>query len=297
MKSRVQQTIAKEITASGIGLHSGRNVQMKLIPAAEDTGIVFCRADLPHKPSVRVTPEVVHVSPLCTKIMSGEVDISTVEHLMAAFYGLGVDNVLVEVTAAELPVFDGSSAPFLMLIDSVGVKRQTKSKKVIKVMKEIVVEDGDKIAILKPDDHFSLTLEIDFNHPVIGYQKCKFDARPSYFREELSRARTFCFQSDVEKMQSMGLALGGGLDNAVVVGDFSVLNAEGLRYKDECIRHKALDCIGDLYMVGHPILGEFFGRYTGHAMNNKLLRALMSDESNYRYVEIPETSSIYSQAS
>ncbi len=290
----MQCTLAKEVTASGIGLHSGKNVEMKIMPAPVDTGIVFCRSDLAHKPSARVTPQVVEISPLCTKVLSGEVDISTVEHLMAAFYGAGVDNAIVEVSASELPVFDGSSAAFLMLIDSVGVQKQSKPKRVIKVMKEVIVEDGDKIAMLKPDDHFSLTLELDFKHPVIPHQKCKFDGRPSYFRKELARARTFAMQRDVEKMQSMGLALGGGLDNAIVVGDFSVLNAEGLRHKDEFIRHKALDCIGDLFMVGHPILGAFVGSYTGHAMNNKLLCALMADENNYRFVEIPDTNDIYS---
>jgi UDP-3-O-[3-hydroxymyristoyl] N-acetylglucosamine deacetylase len=287
-----QRTISKQVSASGIGLHTGKIVEITLKPAVENTGIVFKRLDIENSEIIKAKPEAVTDTMLCTQIGSNpQQRIGTVEHLMSALYGCGIDNVIVELSGPEIPIFDGSSASFMLLIDSAGIKQLPADKKFIKIMNHVRVEDEDKFAEFIPNDIFSMGLEIDFNHPVIPKQNRTFNIVSEFYEQEIARARTFCFQKDVEKMQSIALALGGGLDNAIVVGDFSVLNNDGLRYKDEFIRHKILDCIGDLYMVGYPILGGFNAKLTGHGLNNKLLRKIFSDQNNWKFITLPEDSS------
>lgn len=291
MKKLMQRTLKKSVDASGIGLHSGRTVQLRLDPAPVDTGVVFRRTDVDAE--FKATPDCVMDTMLCTKMGNDDgVTVSTVEHLMSALYGLGVDNVIVSIDAEEIPIFDGSAAPFVYLLEDAGIVTQDAPKKVIKVMRKVEVVDGDKRASFSPADHFSVNLSLDYNHPVVPAQQQKFLINGDFYRSGIARARTFCFQGDVEKMQSVGLALGGGLDNAIVVGDFSILNQTGLRYTDEFMRHKVLDCIGDLYMIGHPIIGAFDATMTGHGLNNKLLRALMADPLNWRYMELPVDSDV-----
>jgi UDP-3-O-[3-hydroxymyristoyl] N-acetylglucosamine deacetylase len=287
-----QRTIKKQVSASGIGLHSGNIVELTLKPAAADSGIVFKRLDIENSELIKAKPESVTDTMLCTQIGTNPAQrIGTVEHLMSALYGCGIDNVIVELQGPEIPIFDGSSASFMLLIDSAGIVEQEADKKFIKIMNHVRVEEEGKFAEFTPNDAFSLDLEIDFDHPVIPKQEKRFEITGEFYKEDIARARTFCFQKDVEYMQSIGLALGGGLDNAIVVGDFAVVNKDGLRYKDEFIRHKVLDCIGDLYMVGHPILGHFNSQLTGHGLNNKLLREIFSDENNWKYITLPEDSS------
>ena len=288
----MQRTLKAPITARGIGLHSGNAVQITLHPAPVDHGIVFRRTDTTPASELAVSPEIVCETNLCTGLEKGGVRIQTVEHLMSALFGMGIDNVLVELDAPEVPIFDGSAAPFLYLIESAGVATQEKPKKIIKVMRTVEVKDGSKFARFKPDDKFSVTLEVDYNHPVIPRQKNRFEINGEFYRRGIARARTFCFQDDVEKMQQHGLALGGGLDNAIVIGDFSVINHEGLRFEDEFLRHKVLDCIGDLYMASHPIIGAYEARMTGHGLNNKLIRTLLANKLNWRFIEAPAESDI-----
>ena len=291
-KTIKQRTIKKQVSASGIGLHSSNIVELTLKPAAADTGIVFKRLDVENSELIKAKPEAVTDTMLCTQIGTiKEQRIGTVEHLMSALYGCGIDNVIVELSGPEVPIFDGSSSSFILLIESAGIQELEEDKKFIKIMNHVRVEDEGKFAEFTPNDIFSLELEIDFNHPVIPKQAKRFNITADFYNNEIARARTFCFQKDVEKMQSIGLALGGGLDNAVVVGDFAVINQDGLRYKDEFIRHKILDCIGDLYMVGYPILGHFNGQLTGHGLNNKLLREIFADENNWKFITLPEDSS------
>jgi len=291
-KNIKQRTIKKQVSASGIGLHSSNIVELTLKPASVDTGIVFKRTDIENYEIIKAKPESVTDTRLCTQIGTNPKQrIGTVEHLMSALYGCGIDNVIVELSGPEIPIFDGSSASFMLLIDNAGIKEQEADKKFIKIMDHVRVEDEGKFAEFTPNDIFSLDLEIDFNHPIIPKQAKRFDITSNFYKKEIARARTFCFQKDVEYMQSIGLALGGGLDNAIVIGDFSVLNKDGLRYKDEFIRHKILDCIGDLYMVGYPILGHFNAQLTGHGLNNKLLREIFANDNNWKFITLPEDSS------
>lgn len=287
-----QRTIKKQVSASGIGLHSGNIVELILKPAPVDSGIVFKRVDIENSELIKAKPEMVTDTMLCTQIGTvADQKIGTVEHLMSALYGCGVDNVIIELNGPEIPIFDGSSASFMLLIDSAGIQEQDADKKFIKIMNHVRVEEDGKFAEFTPNDTFSLDLGINFNHPVIPKQEQRFDISGGFYKNEIARARTFCFQKDVEYMQSVGLALGGGLDNAIVIGDFAVLNKDGLRFKDEFIRHKVLDCIGDLYMIGHPILGHFNSHLTGHGLNNKLLREIFADDNNWKYITLPEDSS------
>lgn len=291
-KNIKQRTIKKQVSANGIGLHSGKIVELTLKPASADTGIIFKRLDIENSELIKAKPEAVTDTMLCTQIgVNPEQRIGTVEHLMSALYGCGIDNVIIELSGPEIPIFDGSSASFLLLIDTAGIKELDVDKKFIKIMNHVRVEGEGKFAEFTPNDIFALNLEIDFNHPIISKQSKRFNITSDFYNKEIARARTFCFQKDIEKMQSIGLALGGGLDNAVVVGDFSVLNPNGLRYKNEFIRHKVLDCIGDLYMVGYPILGLFNGLLTGHGLNNKLLREIFADQNNWKFITLPEDSS------
>ncbi len=281
-----QRTLKSLIRATGVGLHSGVKVTMTLRPAAPDTGIVFRRVDLDPPVELRADPFAVGDTRLASCLERDGARISTVEHLMSALSGLGIDNAWVDVDAAEIPIMDGSAAPFVFLIQSAGVEEQKAAKKFIRVKKPVRVEDGDKWAELTPYDGFRLTFSIVFSHPVFDKSNPSVTvdfAEHSYVRE-VARARTFGFMQDVENMRSQGLALGGSLENAIVMDEYRVLNADGLRYSDEFVKHKVLDAVGDLYLLGHPLLGAFSAHKSGHALNNKLLRALMADKTAWEMV-------------
>jgi UDP-3-O-[3-hydroxymyristoyl] N-acetylglucosamine deacetylase len=276
-----QRTLKTLIRATGVGLHSGEKVTLTLRPAAPDTGVVFRRVDLPTPVDLRADPYLVGDTRLASCLESGGVKIGTVEHLMSALAGLGIDNVYVDVDAPELPIMDGSAAPFVYLLQSAGIEEQPAAKKFVRVKKAIEVRDGDKWAKLEPYEGFRLSFSIVFQHPVMqrsGASVTVDFAESSYVRE-VARARTFGFMQDVETMQSMGLALGGSLDNAIVMDEYRVLNQDGLRLPDEFVRHKVLDAVGDLYLLGHPLLAAFSAHKSGHALNNLLLRALLADRS------------------
>ncbi len=283
-----QRTVKKSVSATGIGLHSGAKVQVTFHPAPADTGIIYTRVDLNPHVIMKCDAQSVRDTQLCTALVNLQgVRISTVEHLTAALSALGIDNLFVEVNAPELPVMDGSAQPFIYLFESTGIKELDAPKQYLRVARKVRVEDGEKWAELNPSDEgFSLDLTIDFNHPAMDKesQRLKFNFTGRGFADEISRARTFCFMRDVEYMHAHNLALGGSLDNAIVLDDYRVVNPDGLRYPNEFVKHKMLDAIGDLYMDGHSILGSFSAYKTGHALNNKLLRALLSDARNYELV-------------
>lgn len=281
-----QRTLKSLIRATGVGLHSGAKVTMTLRPAAPDTGIVFRRVDLDPPVELRADPFAVGDTRLASCLERDGAKIATVEHLMSALSGLGIDNAWVDVDAAEIPIMDGSAAPFVFLIQSAGIEEQKAAKKFIRVKKPVRVEEGDKWAELVPYDGFRLTFSIVFSHPVFDKSNPHVTvdfAEHSYVRE-VARARTFGFMQDVETMRSQGLALGGSLENAIVMDEYRVLNADGLRYGDEFVKHKVLDAVGDLYLLGHPLLGAFSAHKSGHALNNKLLRALMADKTAWEMV-------------
>ncbi len=281
-----QRTLKSLIRATGVGLHSGVKVTMTLRPAAPDTGIVFRRVDLDPPVELRANPFAVGDTRLASCLERDGARIATVEHLMSALSGLGIDNVWVDVDAAEIPIMDGSAAPFVFLIQSAGVEEQKAAKKFIRVQKMVRVEEGDKWAELAPYDGFRLTFSIVFSHPVFDKSNPSVTvdfAEHSYVRE-VARARTFGFMQDVEAMRSQGLALGGSMENAIVMDEYRVLNADGLRYGDEFVKHKVLDAVGDLYLLGHPLLGAFSAHKSGHALNNKLLRALLADKTAWEMV-------------
>ena len=284
-----QRTIKEAVSATGIGLHSGSKVEVTFRPAPANTGIIYTRTDLSPKVSIECTPEAVRDTQLCTALVNLEgVRISTVEHLTAALSAMGIDNLFVDVNAPELPVMDGSAQPFIYLLESVGVEELPALKQFIHLKRPVRVEDGDKWAEILPGDGFSLDLTIDFNHPAMERELQHFHLEFSgqSFVRELARARTFCFMRDVEYMHSHNLALGGSLENAVVLDDYRVINPEGLRYPNEFVKHKMLDAIGDLYMSGHSILGQFRAYKTGHKLNNMLLRAVLAQQENYELVTI-----------
>lgn len=272
-----QRTLKNIIRATGVGLHSGKKVYLTLRPAPVDTGIVFVRTDLSPQVQIPAHPERVHDTMLCTAVAEGDARVATVEHLMSALAGLGVDNAYVEVSAAEIPIMDGSAGPFVFLLQSAGIVEQQAAKKFIRITKPIEVEDGDKTAGFLPYDGFKVSFEINFDHPVFASQRQKMevDFSTTSFVKEVSRARTFGFLRDLERMRSSNLALGGSLDNAIVVDEYRILNEDGLRYDDEFVRHKVLDAIGDLYQLGHSLIGEFYGYKSGHGLNNKLVRSLL----------------------
>ncbi len=275
----LQQTLKSAIHCTGIGVHSNRKVSMGLLPAAPDTGIVFCRIDRPidTPQTIRAVHANVVDTTLCTTIGNGTVSVRTVEHLMAAFFGCGIDNAVVELDGEEVPAMDGSAAPFVFLIECAGVVEQDTFRRVIEILKPIRVSDETRAISVIPAESFSLRCEIDFDHPALGYQSVVFDPLRTTFRNELSRARTFCMETDVEGIRAAGMGLGGSLENTVVLGKDGVLNEEGLRYPDEFVRHKALDCIGDLYLAGAPILGHVHSERSGHRFNHALLSALLGD--------------------
>lgn len=282
-----QRTIDKTISSIGVGLHKGEKVTLTLRPAPDNTGIVFRRVDLDPVVDFKVAPELVGDTVMCTCLINENgVRLSTTEHLMAAIAGLGIDNLIVEVDAAEIPIMDGSANPFVYLLLEAGVAEQRLAKKFIRIKKTVRVEDGDKWAEFKPHNGFKIDFAIEFNHPVIAEttQHMLMDFSAAGFIKDISRARTFGFLHEVEYLRANNLALGGSFDNAVVLDEYRVLNQDGLRYDDEFIKHKILDAIGDLYMAGYSILGEFKAFKTGHALNNQLLCAVLADQENWEFV-------------
>ena len=284
-----QRTLKNRIKCSGIGLHSGVRVNMVLTPAEAGTGIVFHRTDVVGKSGViPASFDAVTDLTLCTTVGNRDgVSVGTIEHLMAAFAGCGVDNALVELDGPEVPAMDGSAAPFVFLIECADTVEQSATRRYIQVLRRIEVRDGNRAAILSPADNFGVSFEIDFANAVVGEQSCHFALYNGTFKAELARARTFGFVSEFDRLQSLGLARGGSLENAVVISGDKVLNEEGLRYEDEFVRHKALDSIGDLFLAGAPILGHFHGVRSGHALNNRVLRALFTERSAWHYTESP----------
>ncbi len=280
-----QRTLKTEINATGVGLHSGDKVKLTLRPAAIDTGIVFRRVDLPDTPEIQATPDAVSDTRMCSALEQNGARVATVEHLMSALAGLGVDNVIVELDAAEIPIMDGSSGPFIFLLQSAGIVEQAAAKKFIRIKKLVEVVDDDKWAKFEPYHGFKMDFTIDFSHPVFegSGNNVKIDFADNSYISEISRARTFGFMHEVEYLRANGLARGGSLDNAIVLDEFRVLNTDGLRYEDEFAKHKVLDAIGDLYMLGHPLLGAFTAYKSGHGLNNQLIRALMADASAWEY--------------
>jgi len=292
-----QRTLKNMIRATGVGLHTGAKVYMTLRPAAPNTGIVFRRIDLNPPVDIKGEPYAVGDTRLSTCLERGGARVSTVEHLMSALAGLGIDNAYVDLTAAEVPIMDGSAGPFVFLLQSAGIEEQNARKKFIRIQKPVEVRDGDKWVRFEPHNGFKLTMSIDFAHPVFEKipQSVTVDFSTTSYVKEVSRARTFGFMQDVETMREQGLALGGSLDNAIVMDEYRVLNTDGLRYEDEFVKHKVLDAIGDLYLLGHPLIGAFSGHKTGHALNNRLLRRLMEDKPSWELVsfERPEDAPVF----
>jgi len=286
-----QRTLKNIIRATGVGLHTGEKVYLTLRPAAPDTGIVFRRIDLPEPVEIKADPYAVGDTRLSSCLEKDGVRVSTVEHLMSALAGLGIDNAYVDLTAAEVPIMDGSAGPFVFLLQSAGVEEQKAPKTFIRVLERVEASDGDKWVRFDPHNGFKLDLAIDFDHPVLERSRqsvCVDFATTSYVKE-VSRARTFGFMQDVETMREQGLALGGSLDNAIVMDEYRVLNNDGLRYEDEFVKHKVLDAIGDLYLLGHPLIGAFSGYKSGHALNNLLLRRLVEQRQAWEYVSFERT--------
>ena len=281
-----QRTLKNVIRATGVGLHTGEKVLLTLRPAAADTGIVFRRIDLDPPVDIRACADNVGDTRLSTTLVNGNVRISTVEHLLSAFAGLGIDNAYVDVSAPEVPIMDGSAGPFVFLIQSAGVEEQNAPKRFVRIKKPILVEDGDKRAMFEPFDGFKVSFGIEFDHPAFRdrVQSATVDFSSTSFVKEVSRARTFGFLRDIEMLRTRKLALGGSMDNAIVVDDYRILNEDGLRYEDEFVKHKILDAIGDLYLLGHCLIGEFRGFKSGHGLNNRLLRTLIADASAWEEV-------------
>jgi len=285
-----QRTLKNSIRATGVGLHTGEKIFITLRPAAPDTGVIFRRVDLDEPVEIKATPLNVGDTSLSTTLVKDDVRISTVEHLMSALAGLGIDNVYVDISAPEVPIMDGSAGPFVFLIQSAGIVEQDALKRFIRIKDVVEVRDGDKWARFEPFDGFKVGFSIDFNHPVFKpeNQYAELDFSTTSFVKEVSRARTFGFVRDVERLRQNNLALGASLDNAVALDEFRVLNEEGLRYEDEFVKHKILDAIGDLYLLGHSLIGAFSGYKSGHALNNALLRKLMETESAWEEVTYTE---------
>lgn len=281
-----QRTLKNSIRATGVGLHTGKKVLMTLRPAPANVGIVFRRVDLDTPVDIRAHAENVGDTMLGTTLVRDGVKVSTVEHLLSAFAGLGIDNAFVEVSAPEVPIMDGSAGPFVFLLQSAGIEEQSTPKRFVRIKKSVRVEEGDKWARFDPFDGFKVNFEIEFNHPIFKkrLQSASMDFSTTSFLKEVSRARTFGFVRDLETLRARNLALGGTMDNAIVLDDFRVLNEDGLRYEDEFVKHKILDAIGDLYLLGHSLIGEFSGFKSGHALNNRLLRTLIAQTDAWEEV-------------
>lgn len=286
-----QRTVAKTVSTIGVGLHKGEKVTLTLRPAPDNTGIMFRRVDLDPIVDFKVTPEMVGDTVMCTCLINAQgVRLSTTEHLMAAIAGLGIDNMVIDVDSAEIPIMDGSANPFVYLLLEAGISEQKLAKKFIRIKRTVRVEDGDKWAEIRPHNGFKIDFAIDFDHPVIAEttQRMQMDFSAAAFIKDISRARTFGFLHDIEYLRANNLALGGSFDNAVVLDEFRVLNQDGLRYEDEFIKHKILDAIGDLYMAGYSVLGEFISYKTGHALNNQLLCAVLAKQENWEFISFED---------
>ncbi len=285
-----QRTLKNTIRATGVGLHTGEKVYLTLRPAEPNTGIFFRRVDLAEPITIKATPKNVGETTLSTTLVSGNVKISTIEHLLSAFAGLGIDNAVIDVSAPEVPIMDGSAGPFVFLLQSAGVEEQNSPKHYIRIKRSVRVEDGDKWAEFNPFEGFKVTFTIDFEHPAFGedVKTATMDFSSTTFVKEVSRARTFGFMKDIDMLRKNNLALGGSLENAIVVDDHKILNEDGLRSADEFVKHKILDAIGDLYLLGHSLIGEFTGYKSGHGLNNKLLRALLDDKDAWEMVTFEE---------
>ncbi|WP_298581436.1 UDP-3-O-acyl-N-acetylglucosamine deacetylase [uncultured Luteimonas sp.] len=286
-----QRTIKNVIRATGVGLHSGNKVFLTLRPAAPDTGIVFRRVDLDPVVEIPAAGELVSETTLCTGLSRDGAKVQTVEHLMSALAGLGIDNLYVELSAPEVPIMDGSSGPFVFLLQSAGIVEQDAPKRFIRIRRPIEVREGDKIARFEPYDGFRLGFTVQFDHPAIpqSQSRAQVEFSTGNYIREVSRARTFGFMRDLEYMRERNLGLGGSMDNAIVLDEFRVLNDDGLRYANEFVRHKILDAVGDLYLAGRPILGAFEGYKSGHALNNKLVRALLANRESWEEVTFART--------
>ena len=289
-----QRTLKNVIGATGVGLHTGEKVCLTLRPAAVNTGIVFRRIDLEPVVDVEALLDNVSSTRMSTTLERDGARISTVEHLMSAFAGLGIDNVFVDLTAAEVPIMDGSAGPFVFLIQSAGMEEQPVAKKFLRVTREVEIRDGDKWARFEPFEGFKVEFSIDFEHPILqsSCQAACVDFSTTSYLKEISRARTFGFLEDVESLQASGLARGGSLDNAIVMDGFHILNEDGLRYGDEFVKHKILDAIGDLYLLGHSLIGSFSAHKSGHALNNRLLREIKATEDAWELVSYDDVESL-----
>ena len=289
-----QRTLKSLTRAVGVGLHSGQRVELTLRPAPADTGIVFRRVDLPQPVDIAVSALAVTDTRLASTISAGSTKVFTVEHLMSACAGLGIDNLYIDITAEEVPILDGSAASFVFLLQSAGIELQKTPKKFVRLLQAVEVREGEgvstKWARLSPYDGYKLSFEIDFDHPAVDStgQRVEFDMGLGSYVRDIARARTFGFTKDVEMMRANGLALGGGLDNAIVMDDYKVLNIEGLRYNDEFVKHKILDAMGDLFLLGKPLLAAYSAFRSGHALNNKLLRALLAQPDSYEVVSFAD---------
>lgn len=285
-----QRTLKNVIRATGVGLHSGEMVYLTLRPAAPNTGIIFRRVDLDPVVEIHAKAENVGETALSTTLVEHGQKVSTVEHLLSAFAGLGIDNAYIDLNAPEVPIMDGSAGPFVFLVQSAGIEEQNVAKQFIRIKKPVILEDGDKWAKFEPFDGFKVSFTIDFEHPAFSGrpQQVDVDFSSTSFVREVSRARTFGFMKDIEKLRENNLALGGSMDNAIVVDDYRVLNEDGLRYEDEFVRHKVLDAIGDLYLLGHSLIGAFSGHKSGHEVNNKLLRKLLAQEDAWELVSFED---------
>lgn len=286
-----QRTLKNVIRATGVGLHTGEKVYLTLRPAAPDTGIVFRRVDLDEPVDIPARSEFVGDTQLCTTIAKGDVRVSTVEHLLSAMAGLGIDNAYVDLSAPEVPIMDGSAGPFVFLIQSAGIEEQNAPKRFVRIKRPVVVEEGDKWVRFEPFDGFKVSFSIDFDHPVFQThtRTSSLDFSTTSFVKEVSRARTFGLLKDVERLREQNLALGGSLDNAIVVDDYRILNEDGLRYEDEFVKHKILDAVGDLYLLGHSLIGAFSGYKSGHELNNRLLQTLLADTEAWEIVTFEDS--------
>jgi UDP-3-O-[3-hydroxymyristoyl] N-acetylglucosamine deacetylase len=286
-----QRTIKTMVQATGVGLHTGEKVYLTLHPAPVNSGIVFRRVDLPQPVDIRAEAHAVHDTRLSTCLEANGARVATVEHLMSALAGLGIDNIVIDISSPELPIMDGSAGTFVFLIQSAGIVEQSAAKKFIRIKKTVEVKDGDKWVRFDPFNGYKLNFTINFSHPVFANtkQQVTVDLGEHSYIKEVSRARTFGFMQDVEYMRSQGLALGGNLDNAIVMDEYRVINPDGLRFDDEFVKHKVLDAIGDLYLLGHSLIGAFSGYKSGHALNNALLRAMLADETSWEFVTFDKT--------
>ena len=285
-----QRTLKNVIRATGVGLHTGKKIYLTLRPASANAGVIFRRIDLDDPVEIEAKPDNVGDTMLSTSLVKDAVKISTVEHLLSALAGFGIDNAYIDLSSDEVPIMDGSAGPFVFLIQSAGVEEQNAPKQFLRIKEKIRVEDEDKWAMFEPFEGFKVGFTIEFDHPMFHSRNCKaeIDFSTTSYVKEVSRARTFGFMRDVELLRENNLALGGSLDNAVVVDDYRILNEDGLRYEDECVKHKILDAIGDLYLLGHSLIGSFTGFKSGHALNNRLLRELLATESAWELVSFED---------